>query len=95
MNFNVLINGPDAILNQTQETNILLFPIPAKNEITVTTNDDSNPIKNVVFNDVNGKNMYVEKIQSAYSLINLAAGFYFIEIELQNGDFVMKKLLKL
>lgn len=95
MSFDVLINGPDAIKNLSQENTIQLYPNPANNEVLITSKYISNPIKNVVFMDLSGKKLNVVQNGSLCDLSNLSAGIYLVEIELLNGNFVKKKLLKL
>lgn len=95
MSFNVVINGPDAIKNLSQENTIQLYPNPTNNEVLITSKDISNPIRNVVFMDLSGKKLNVAQNGSLCDITNLSAGIYLVEIELQNGNFVKKKLLKL
>lgn len=95
MSFDVLINGPDAIENLNHENIIQLYPNPANNEVLITSKDISNPIRNVSFINLSGKRLTVKYNKSLYDLTNLSAGIYFIEIELQNGSFLEKKMMKL
>ena len=95
MSFNVIVDGTEAILGNEIFNNIIVYPNPAHNEVEIINNDKYNTIKNVIFTDINSKIINVYENNHFYNISRLYSGLYFIEIELQNGNLVKKKLLKL
>ncbi len=76
------------------ETDLQLVPNPAKDILTITTNE-KHTIKTIAILDISGR--IVTTQQATFNTINvskLSTGIYFLKFELSNGRFFTKKILK-
>ena len=79
------------------ESNIMMYPNPAKNQVTISLDNTNEIIANVNVIDMLGKQVIrlnkVNESTNSIDLSNLNAGIYFIEIETQNKLVVKRKLI--
>lgn len=83
--------------NQFMDTNLTLYPNPAKDEIYLGT-PDKNRIELIQIFDSMGKEIVNLKnskniIEDGINLSRLVEGIYFVKINLDNGTILTKKLL--
>ncbi|MFC4738733.1 T9SS type A sorting domain-containing protein [Flavobacterium ponti] len=79
------------------ESNITMYPNPAKNQVTISLDNTNEVIANVNVIDMLGKQVIrlnkVNEITKSIDLSALNSGIYFIEIETQNKLVVKRKLI--
>ena len=79
------------------ESNITMYPNPAKNQVAISLDNTNEVIANVNVIDMLGKQVIrlnkVNEVTKSIDLSNLNSGIYFIEIETQNKLVVKRKLI--
>lgn len=84
-------------VNTFDESNITMYPNPAKNQVTISLDNTNEVIANVNIIDMLGKQVIrlnkVNEVTKSIDLSNLNSGIYFIEIETQNKLVVKRKLI--
>ena len=81
----------------SSELNLVIFPNPTSNNVTILTNDKNNPINEIYFIDILGKVIYSEKQKIQSKTLNIEKfpnGIYFVKIVLENGIITTRKLIK-
>ncbi|MCL2042351.1 MAG: T9SS type A sorting domain-containing protein [Bacteroidales bacterium] len=85
--------------NQIQNLNyeLSLYPNPTSSEITVTLNNPAVKIVEMAVYDIYGKNVSLQTVNQSYSTLKmseLAQGIYILKVWLDQGDVVMRKVVK-
>ncbi len=79
------------------ESNITMYPNPAKNQVTISLDNTNEIISNLNVIDMLGKQVIrlnkVNEVTKSIDLSALNSGIYFIEIETQNKLVVKRKLI--
>ena len=76
-----------------------IYPNPAKNEIIIITKDEETKIQALALFSSNGNKILSTKINTPsneyfFDVLDLSSGIYMIQIELNNGNKVNKKIIK-
>lgn len=80
--------------NTIDATSFQLYPNPAKDFITITS-EDNQVIKNVTIVDVQGRNVFTSNVETGrISVSNLQQGMYFMTLETESGAITTKKFMK-
>ena len=84
-------------ISSFNETNITMYPNPAKNQVTISLDNTNEIIANVNVIDMLGKQVIrlnkVNEVTKSIDLTSLNTGIYFIEIETQTKLVVKRKLI--
>lgn len=89
-----LVNNNPAAVNELDETNLLLFPNPTTNTITLTHKNNISKIQLLgMYGNVIQSAISVES-GSSVSLENYPAGVYFIQYTSENGSVLSKRVVK-
>ncbi len=86
-------NNINNITDISKTSNIVIYPNPAKNYITITGKD----IKSVMITDISGKLVLNIKIYSSKTKINMRdqqEGMYFVKVQTKEGIIVKKILVE-
>jgi hypothetical protein len=93
--FSALFEGIAQGICEMNEMECLMFPIPAKNYLTVQT---ENPIQSIELIDLNGKRInYISSVESnnhTFAVSGLSSGIYFVKVVDVNQKIAVKKLIK-
>ena len=94
-NFDILLENRN--LNPLKKLSI--YPNPAKNEIIIITKDEETKIQALALFSSNGNKILSTKINTPsneyfFDVSDLSSGIYIIQIELNNGNKVNKKIIK-
>ena len=83
--------------NSFENNQFGFYPNPAKDQLTVTSNNTIHSIKSIVIYDVLGKVVLTKQVSNTeaqtVNIAELNAGVYMIEITSNNNVKVMKKLM--
>ncbi|WP_339887495.1 T9SS type A sorting domain-containing protein [uncultured Flavobacterium sp.] len=83
--------------NTFNESNITMYPNPAKNQVTISLDNTNEIIEKISVVDILGKQVIqlnkVNEVTKSIDLSSLNTGIYFIEIEKQNKLVVKRKLI--
>jgi hypothetical protein len=85
------------IQEQNQTYELFLYPNPTESEITVTLNNPSAKILRMEFFDVFGKRVHQQVVNGYYSTLklnDLDKGIYILKVYLNQGDVIVKKVVK-
>ena len=83
---------------QHQTYEISVYPNPTRSEMTVTLNNPAVKIIKMEVYDIYGKNVSLQTVNNFYETLKmnkLAQGIYILKVQLDNGDVVIKKIVKL
>ncbi len=90
--YNVSLNTactPTAIAENTAST-VRCYPNPASTEMYIASED---AIKNVSIQDINGKQIWSDK-SSVVDVSHFPSGLYVIQVDTENGDRFIEKMIK-
>lgn len=86
------------VLCNVSDEEIIAFPNPFKDELTINLNGLANDEITIILSDLNGKIVYFEKlervknsIQLKFEIMNLSGGIYFVEIRNSENNLLMQK----
>jgi PKD repeat protein len=90
--FNLIETDPSAaIVDQTLQSGISVFPNPASNQLTIRS--EGNELGNLIVTDISGRCVYTEKLNGTVATITVSAfspGIYFLHIN--DAVFRIEKL---
>ncbi|MBP9970491.1 MAG: chitobiase/beta-hexosaminidase C-terminal domain-containing protein, partial [Paludibacteraceae bacterium] len=90
--YNASLNAtciPTAIAENTAST-VRCYPNPASTEMYIASED---AIKNVSIQDINGKQIWSDK-SSVVDVSHFPSGLYVIQVDTENGDRFIEKMIK-
>jgi hypothetical protein len=84
-------------VNSFTESNIMMYPNPAKNQVTISIDNTNEVIENINIIDMLGKQVIrlnkVNEVTKLIDITSLNTGIYFVEIETQSKLYVKRKLI--
>ena len=89
----------NAAIEQEQNLNyeLFLYPNPTKSEMTVTLSNPSIKIIDMELFDVYGKKVHQQTVNQSYGTLKLKGlnnGIYILKVHLNQGDMVIRKVVK-
>ncbi len=86
-----------SVLEQNDKLNVEVFPIPAKDKVTVKWTENAIEVNSISLQDINGKSVLnsgddLKGNQYDFNVNNLESGVYFIQLKHNNG-IVNKKIV--
>ena len=88
-------NSTSSLQETMNEIDVVLYPNPTSNLLTI--NALENRIAFVQVTNIEGKIVYSEFMGTNKATVDssiYSAGIYFVKVQLQNGDSVVKKIVK-
>ncbi|MDR0230910.1 MAG: T9SS type A sorting domain-containing protein, partial [Dysgonamonadaceae bacterium] len=85
------------IQEQNQTYELFLYPNPTESEMTVTINNPAVKIVQIEIYDITGRKVYQQSVDQLYGTLHLnklAQGIYILKVRLNQGDMVVRKVVK-
>jgi len=82
---------------KTQTYNLILYPNPTESEMTVTTNNPAIKIVEMEIFDLFGKKIHQQTVSQSYGILqlnDLDKGVYILKVYLNQGDLIIRKIVK-
>ena len=92
--FKFVDTGHDAIVSSVSDEELNLFPNPAHDQLMIHSSQN---LQNIYVLDVMGiQRLEVESLNKDYSLdiSSLEKGMYIVKVQMENGSFVQRKIVK-
>ena len=88
-------NSTASLYETTRETNVVLYPNPTSNSFTISASDER--IKFIQITNIEGKITHSESIEANKIVVDSSSyppGIYFVKVQLENGNSIVKKVVK-
>ena len=87
-------NSIIGINNMTVQRDFNIYPNPTTEFLIIQTTSIGLNIENIQLFDLSGKEQQIELTGDLVDLSNISDGLYFLQIKMQDGQTVMKKIIK-
>jgi len=85
---------PTGINKTRAQEDIKIFPNPTSNYLTIQPTEPNLKIGQIQLFDLSGKEQEIKLTEDLVNLESISEGMYFMRLTLQNGQTVMKKIIK-